>query len=103
MTKDLQHIENRIFSFRDQQVMIDSDLAGLYQIETKVLNQAEKRNISRFPESFRFQLNKNELSELLANCDRFGHLGSQHRIQNSRSQIVTSICGENSLTKLCHD
>lgn len=74
MSKDLQHIENRIFTFQDQQVMIDSDLAELYQVQTKVLNQAVKRNISRFPSSFRFQLNENELSELVTNCDRFEKL-----------------------------
>lgn len=74
MTKDLQHIENRIFTFQDQQVMIDRDLAELYQIETKVLNQAVKRNISRFPETFRFQLNENEFNELVTNCDRFEKL-----------------------------
>ncbi|PZX53994.1 ORF6N domain-containing protein [Algoriphagus chordae] len=89
MSKDLQPIENRIFTFQDQQVMIDRDLAELYQIETKVLNQAVKRNISRFPDSFRFQLNENDLSELVTNSDRFGHLGFQNVASNSRSQNVT--------------
>lgn len=84
MTKDLQHIENRIFTFRDQQVMIDSDLAELYQIETKVLNQAVKRNISRFPENFRFQLNDNEFNELVTTCDRFDSLRSQSVTSNKR-------------------
>jgi hypothetical protein len=63
-------IENRIFTIRDTQVMIDRDLAQLYQVETKVLNQAVKRNIERFPEQFRFQLLQNELDELVTNCDR---------------------------------
>lgn len=89
MNRDLRDIENRIFTFQGQQVMIDRDLAELYQVETKVLNQAVKRNISRFPESFRFQLNETELNELVANCDRFGHLGSQNVTSNSRSQNVT--------------
>lgn len=84
MTKDLQHIENRIFTFRDQQVMIDSDLAELYQIETKVLNQAVKRNISRFPESFRFQLNENEFNKLVTGSDRFDSLRSQSVTSNKR-------------------
>lgn len=84
MTKDLQHIENRIFTFRDQQVMIDSDLAELYQIETKVLNQAVKRNISRFPENFRFQLNDNEFNELVTGSDRFDSLRSQSVTSNKR-------------------
>ena len=54
--------------------MIDRDLAELYGIETKVLNQAVKRNIERFPESFRFQLNEIEKDELVTNCDRFNGL-----------------------------
>ena len=73
-------IENRILSFRDKTVMIDRDLAELYGIETKVLNQAVKRNIERFPESFRFQLNNIETDELVTNCDRFNVL--KHSISN---------------------
>ena len=53
-------IKSMIYVIRNQQVMIDSDLAMLYQVETRVLNQAVKRNISRFPERFRFQLTKEE-------------------------------------------
>ncbi len=53
-------IENRILTIRGLQVMVDRDLAELYQVDTKVLNQAVKRNIERFPESFRFQLSNNE-------------------------------------------
>ena len=53
-------IENRIFTFRGIQVMIDRDLAELYGVETRVLNQAVKRNIERFPVSYRFQLNTDE-------------------------------------------
>ena len=64
-------IENRIISIRGKQIMIDRDLAELYNVETKVLNQAVKRNIERFPESFRFQLTKEEKAELVANCYRF--------------------------------
>lgn len=64
-------IQNMIYTFRDRQVMIDRDLAYLYNVETKVLNQAVKRNISRFPESFRFQLSDEEKDELVTNCDRF--------------------------------
>ena len=51
--------------------MIDRDLAYLYNVETKTLNQAVKRNISRFPESFRFQINDDEKDEPVANCDQF--------------------------------
>ena len=57
-------IKSMIYVIRNQQVMIDSDLAMLYQVETRVLNQAVKRNISRFPERFRFQLTKEEYENL---------------------------------------
>ncbi len=64
-------IENRIFVIRGQKVMIDRDLAELYGVQTKVLNQAIKRNIERFPAEFMFQINDDEKKELIANCDRF--------------------------------
>lgn len=57
-------IEKRIYVIRDKQVMLDSDLAVLYQVETGALNRAVKRNISRFPEDFRFQLTKEEYQNL---------------------------------------
>jgi hypothetical protein len=67
-------IENRIFNIRGVQVMVDRDLSDLYQVDTKVLNQAVKRNINRFPEAFRFQLTKEEKMELVTNCDRLASL-----------------------------
>ena len=67
-------IENRIITLRGKQVMIDRDLAELYGVDTKVLNQAVKRNAERFPEHFRFQLSDLEKSELVTNCDRFNGL-----------------------------
>jgi phage regulator Rha-like protein len=91
MSKELSiskaQIENRIFTIREAQVMIDRDLAEMYQVETKVLNQAVKRNIERFPESFRFQLNEEENKELIANSVRFGHLRSQSvTLKNERGK-----------------
>ena len=59
-----QTIQNRIFTIRGQQVMLDRDLAEMYGVETKVFNQAVKRNIKRFPESFRFQVARDELDFL---------------------------------------
>lgn len=53
-------IENLIYVVRNKQVMVDSDLAMLYQVETKALNRAVKRNIKRFPEDFCFQLTTEE-------------------------------------------
>ncbi|MDO9633486.1 MAG: ORF6N domain-containing protein [Paludibacter sp.] len=80
MTENLQtqsaDIQNKIYTVRGLQVMIDTDLAFIYDVETKILNQAVKRNIDRFPENFRFQLTKNEYEA----C--------------SRSQIVTLNKGE---------
>lgn len=53
-------IQSLIYTVRGQQVMIDSDLAMLYQVETKRLNESVKRNIARFPETFCFQMTKEE-------------------------------------------
>ena len=75
-----QTIENKIFTIRGVQVMLDKDLAELYEVETKVLNQAWKRNIERFPEEFCFQLTKEE-------------------VESSRSQIVTLNNGRGSNIK----
>lgn len=57
-------IQNLIYTIRGKQVMLDADLAILYHVETRVLNQAVKRNIDRFPEQFRFQLTAQEYSDL---------------------------------------
>ncbi|MBP3535817.1 MAG: ORF6N domain-containing protein, partial [Muribaculaceae bacterium] len=67
-------IEHRIITLRNTQVMIDRDLAELYGVETKTLNQAVKRNIERFPEYFRFRLSDQEKDELVTNCYRFNSL-----------------------------
>jgi len=67
----LERIERQIYLIRNQKVMIDSDLADLYQVPTKALNQAVRRNLNRFPADFMFQL-------------------SQEELDNWRSQIVTS-------------
>lgn len=57
-------IRKLVYVVRGKQVMLDSDLAQLYRVETRVLNQAVKRNSARFPESFCFQLTENEYSNL---------------------------------------
>ena len=78
-----ESIKNKVFTIRGLQVMLDRDLAELYQVETKVFNQAVKRNENRFPDDFRFQLSAIEKTELVTHCDRFN-------TQNSlRSQSVT--------------
>ena len=61
---DLDEIKQKIYTIRGKQVILDSDIAKLYQVETKKLNQAVKRNIERFPKEFCFQLNENEMLNL---------------------------------------
>lgn len=82
----IKSIESRIYVIRGERVMLDFDLASLYEVETKVLNQAVKRNIMRFPEDFMFQLTSKEWE------------GIQSQIvvtnnPNLKSQIVTSSWG----------
>jgi hypothetical protein len=62
--KELSIIQNKIYTIRNVQVMLDSDLAELYLVKIKVLNQAVKRNIERFPREFIFQLSKEEFENL---------------------------------------
>jgi hypothetical protein len=76
----VEQIESQIFLIRGQKVMLDADLAELYGVETKVMNQAIKRNTERFPEDFMFQLTAEE----------FADLKCQIGTSNLRSQIVTS-------------
>ena len=59
--EELQVIQNKIYEIRGTKVMLDFDLAEIYQVETRVLNQAVKHNITRFPEDFMFQLTNTEL------------------------------------------
>lgn len=54
----IKSIQNRIYEIRDERVMLDRDLAALYEVETRVLNQAVKRNLKRFPDDFMFQFTK---------------------------------------------
>ncbi|MBQ3746576.1 MAG: ORF6N domain-containing protein [Kiritimatiellae bacterium] len=67
-------IKSRIFTVRGLQVVVDRDLAELYGVQTKVLNQAVKRNANRFPPEFMFVLAKDETEELVTNCDRFASM-----------------------------
>ena len=63
-------VETMILVIRGKQVLLDRDLATLYGVETKRINEQVKRNIERFPEDFCFQIDKSEFRELVANCDR---------------------------------
>ena len=76
----IKSIQNRISEFRGQRVMLDFNLAVLYEIETKVLNQAVKRNLKRFPQDFMFQITKEEYEDLrfqIETPETCNSLGSQ--------------------------
>ena len=79
----IQSIQNRIYEIRNERVMLDFDLAKLYEVETKILNQAVKRNIKRFPIDFMFQLTKDEYEYL-----RF-QIEASEAVNSLRSQFVT--------------
>jgi hypothetical protein len=70
----IESIERRILFLRGQKVMLDADLAQLYGVSTKRLNEQVKRNRKRFPTDFMFQLSEEEKSEVVANCDHLGNL-----------------------------
>jgi phage regulator Rha-like protein len=83
-----ESIRDRIYSIRGFQVMLDRDLAELYGVETKILNQAVKRNKERFPENYCFQISEIEKDELNIKSDLF------NKANNSlRSQFATSSWG----------
>lgn len=77
---EIQIIQSKIHSLRGQRVMLDFDLAALYEVPTKVLNQAVKRNVERFPQDFMFELTRDEYNSL-------------------RSQIVTLETGRGKYSK----
>ena len=82
-------IKSMIRDIRGQQVMLDFELAKLYGVETKALNQAVKRNINRFPDDFMFQLTKSELEALRSQIVTANSIDNQKDI-SLRSQIVTA-------------
>jgi hypothetical protein len=69
-----EDISRRILTIRGHRVMLDADLAEIYNVTTKRLNEQVKRNAERFPEDFAFRLTEGEKTELVANCDRFDRL-----------------------------
>jgi phage regulator Rha-like protein len=74
MATKLTQIQNRIYVIRGKRVMLDSDLAFLYEVEAKRLNEAVKRNIKRFPDDFMFRMTKDEFAKVVANCDHLQNL-----------------------------
>ncbi len=82
--KIIKSIQNRIYEIRGERVMLDRDLAALYEIETKALNLAVKRNIKRFPRDFMFQLTKEEWEVLRSHIEAL-EIGNTSRLQNETS------------------
>ena len=74
MAGKLTKIQKRIYIIRGKRIMLDSDLAELYDVEVRKLSQAVKRNIKRFPADFLFRLTKPEFTELIKNCDHHQNL-----------------------------
>ena len=83
-----QEIENRIYTIRGVQVMIDADLAEMYDVETKQINRSVKRNEERFPEKFMFQLSENEWAFLRQQI---------HALENDASQKSNATYNDNEL------
>ena len=92
------HIENRILSLREQRVMLDSDLAVLYDVQTKVLVQAVKRNVERFPADFMFQLSPEEWAALrsqtvTSNTGRGGRRTAPYVFTEQGVAMLSSVLG----------
>ena len=91
--------QSLIFEIRGYKVMIDTDLAALYETETKVLKQQVKRNNDRFPKDFMFVLTKEEKNQLVTNCDRLSNLKHSIIRSNGKGIIVFYDYQGNALAK----
>jgi hypothetical protein len=100
----LGQIEQRILLIRGQRVMLDADLAKLYGVSTKRLNEQVRRNRGRFPEDFMFQLTTIEKAEVVANCDHLAKLKFSPVLPNAFTEhgaiMVASVLNTNVLYKL---
>lgn len=90
---ELQTIQNKIYAIREQKVMLDFDLAVLYEMETKYLKRAVKRNINRFPEAFMFELTLDEAESLRCqfgtlNKTNARKLGLKPRISSVQNNLI---------------
>ena len=81
---EVDNIKNMIYTIRRKQVILDSDIAKLYEVETKRVNEAVKRNIRRFPEEFCFQLSEKEYNSLKS------QIATLKTNENMRSQFATA-------------
>ena len=98
--RDNIDIKSKIYTIRDQQVMLDRDLSKLYGVETKVFNQAVKRNIDRFPNDFMFQLTKEELNNwrsqfVTSNSDKMGLRRSPYVFTEQGVSMLSAILKSN--------
>jgi len=91
----VEAIAGKIFLNRGMKVMLDADLAELYGVTTKVLNQAVTRNEQRFPSDFMFRLTKEEKQELVTNCDRLNrlkHSSALPRVFTEQGVAILPVC-----------
>jgi hypothetical protein len=98
MTAQQPLIQTRILVLREQRVMVDADLAQLYGVETRVLVQAVKRNLSRFPKDFMFQLSAQEFEELrsqtvISNPGRGGRRTAPYAFTEQGVAMLSSVLG----------
>lgn len=98
---ELQIIQSKIYEIRGQRVMLDSDLAAMYGVETRALNQAVKRNIERFPEDFMFQLTKGEF-EILKSQFVMSNMPENQEESSLTSQNVIIKNGRGQHKNICH-
>lgn len=87
MLDKINPVRDAIVSLRNQNVILDVDLAKLYEVETKHFNQAVKRNIEKFPEDFMFKLTEEEKNELVTNCDRFEKLKHSSSVPTAFTEL----------------
>lgn len=95
----IRSIQNRIYEIRGERVILDFDLAVLYEVETRVLNQSVKRNNKRFPKDFMFQLTRQEFAGLKPQIDQL-HETDFQQITSMSSQIVMTYPGKRPRTAL---
>jgi len=79
----VESVASKILNLRGKRVIMDADLARLYGVETRTLNQAVKRNIERFPHDFMFQLTKEEKEQVITNCDHLSQLKFSSYLPNA--------------------
>jgi hypothetical protein len=102
----VESVASKILDLRDQRVIIDADLASLYGVKTRILNQAVKRNIDRFPEDFMFQLTKIEKEEVITNCDHLSQLKFSSYLPYAYTEhgaiMAANILNSDKAERYCH-